>query len=124
MHARPPEITEIRGVDRAATAPASASPSRGPPATTAMCTPESLPRKASGTDSWRMVFLNTAETTSAAPATASRTRAIGSHFTRPKAVMAMPQPMTAMTTARPWLRIRGTHPLNKAPRRAPAPGAP
>ena len=78
---------------------------------------------ASGTDSCRIVFRNTAETTSAAPATASNTNASGSVLVNPKAAMAAPQITTATMTARPWRRTRGTHPLKTAASRAPAPGA-
>src|SRR6266540_271952 len=75
--ARPPETTENWGPARAATAPDSASPRRGPPVTTAMWIAASRPRSPSGTVSCRIALRNTAEMTSAAPATASRTSASG-----------------------------------------------
>src|SRR6266496_3128255 len=61
MQARPPETTETVSPKPAATAPASRSPIRGPPVTTAICRPASRPRSASGTASWRIVLRNTAE---------------------------------------------------------------
>ena len=70
-----------------------------------------------------IVLRNTAEITSAQPATASSISAPGSQCTRPKHVMAMPQAMTAMMTARPCRRIRLTQPVVSAPISAPAPGA-
>ena len=123
MQASPPEITEVTGLKAAATAPDSASPIRGPPVTTAICTPISRPRRASGTLSWRIVLRNTAEMTSAQPATASSTSAAGSQRARPKQVIAAPHTRTAMMTARPCRRTRWTHPVVIAPSRAPAPGA-
>ena len=70
----PPDTTENCGDVTAATAPASRSPSRGPPLTTAPWMAESRPVNSSGTVNWRMVFLKTADMTSAAPATASSER--------------------------------------------------
>ncbi len=70
-----------------------------------------------------MVLRNTAEMTSAQPATASSTSAAGSQDTRPKPVIARPHTMTAMITARPWRRTRPTQPVVSAPISAPAPGA-
>ena len=84
---------------------------RGPPVTTAICRPDSRPRSASGTASWMIVLRNTAEITSAQPATASSARAAGSQDTSPKQVMAMPQVTTATMTARPWRRTRPTQPV-------------
>jgi hypothetical protein len=52
-------------------APDSASPIRGAPATAAICMPIARPRSSSGAPSWRIVPWNTAEMTSAQPATAS-----------------------------------------------------
>jgi len=46
MQATPPETTEVRGVNAAATAPDSASPIRGAPATAAICMPIIRPRRA------------------------------------------------------------------------------
>ena len=63
-----PDTTDVAAPKAAVTAPASKSPSRGPPATTAICTPDSRPRSASGTASWMIVLRNTAEMTSAQPA--------------------------------------------------------
>ena len=70
-HARPPDTTETCTPPRAATAPASASPSLGPPVTTAVCTAFKRPLSASGANRWSIVPRNTAEMTSAAPASAS-----------------------------------------------------
>lgn len=42
--------------------------------TTAICRPDSRPSSPAGTDSWTIVVRNTAEITSAQPATASRAR--------------------------------------------------
>src|SRR5487761_1875504 len=70
-----------------------------------------------------IVLRNTAEMTSAQPATASSIRAAGSQRTRPKPVIASPHTMTEMITARPCRRIRLTQPVVSAPISAPAPGA-
>ncbi|HUF95093.1 MAG TPA: hypothetical protein VMO52_03340 [Acidimicrobiia bacterium] len=48
----PPEITENLTDVIDATRPASSSPSLGPPAVTAMCIDDNLPRSSSGTESW------------------------------------------------------------------------
>src|SRR5262249_26013853 len=117
-----PETTGVPGPRAAPTAPASAPPTRAPPVTTAICTPISRPRSASGTLSWRIVLRNTAEMTSAQPATASRTSAAGSQRRRPKHVIAAPHTRTAMMTARPCRRTRWTHPGVPAPSRPRAPG--
>jgi hypothetical protein len=45
-------------------------PIRGPPVTTAICSPDSRPRSASGAASWMIVLRNTTEITSAQSATA------------------------------------------------------
>src|SRR5947199_328324 len=90
MHASPPDTTDTRGDARAATAPASASPNRGPPVTTAMWMADNRPRSASGTVTWRMVLRNTAETMSAAPAKASSSRATGNHDTSPNTATTAP----------------------------------
>jgi len=123
MQASPPETTDTVSPKAFATAPASRSPSRGPPATTAVCTPISRPRIPSGPANWMIVLRNTAENTSAAPATASSSRASGSQRATPKAVIDAPQASTATTTERPCRLTRPTQPLVSAPSRAPAPGA-
>jgi hypothetical protein len=124
MQARPPETTEkVSLLKPVATAPDSRSPIRGPPATTAICTPASRPRSSSGTASWTIVLRNTAEITSAQPAAASSTSAAGSQRTSPKPVMAAPHAMTATMTASPCRWTRLTQPVVSAPIRAPAPGA-
>ncbi|HEU5385790.1 MAG TPA: hypothetical protein VFV73_07800 [Streptosporangiaceae bacterium] len=123
MHASPPDTTENVLPNAAATEPASRSPIRGPPVTTAIWSPASRPRSESGTASWMIVLRKTAEITSAHPAAASSSRAAGSQRTRPNPVMAAPHAMTATITARPWRWIRLTHPVVSAPARAPAPGA-
>ncbi len=124
MQASPPDTTEIWGLVSEATSPASKFPSLGPPVTTMMWIADMRPRSASGTASWRIVERNTALSTSAAPATARSVRASqNSRVTRPNAVMAAPHPITAQITARPWCRMRLTHPVVRAPRRAPADGA-
>ena len=74
MQARPPEITEKPVPARAAAPPASMSPSRGPPATTTMKTPESRPCMPSGTACCSIVERNTALIVSEAPATARKKR--------------------------------------------------
>jgi len=84
-----------------ATAPASRSPSRGPPATTAIWTPCSRPRIESGAASWMIVLRNTADTTSAQPATASSRSASGRSRTTPKPAIAAPHTITAQITANP-----------------------
>jgi len=99
MQPRPPETTEICGVESAATKPASALPRRGPLVTTACWIEESRPRRRSGASVWMMVERKTAEMTSAAPATASRPRARGRNGERPKPVRATPQ-MTMATADR------------------------
>jgi hypothetical protein len=106
-----------------ATTPASRSPSRGPPATTAICTPISRPRIESAAANWMIVLRNTADTTSAHPATASSTSATGSIRTTPNPAIASPQARTARITARPGRRTRPTQPLVSAPSSAPTPGA-
>jgi hypothetical protein len=123
MQARPPETTEVRGVNAAAAAPVSASPIRGAPTTAAICMPIIRPRSSSGTPSWMIVLRSTAEMTSAQPATASSASAAGSQRTSPKQVIAAPHTRTAAMTARPCRRIRGIQPAVTAPSRAPAPGA-
>jgi len=122
MQAHPPETTEKRGDVSAATAPASASPRRGPPVTTAMCTAVSRPRRASGTLSWRMVLRKTAEMTSAAPpAPASRARGAASSRARRRR---SPLPTRARPTPPPGPDgSRGRPPGEERARRAPAPGA-
>ena len=71
-----------------------------------------------------MVLRNTAEITSAAPATASINRASGSQWLTPKAAIEAPQTMTARMVARPWRSTRH-HPAGgaRAPTSAPTPGA-
>ena len=90
--ARPPETTETVGLNAAATNPASTSPIRGPPATTVMWMPDSRPRRSSGTVSCRIVERNTAETTSAPPATARHKHATTIRSpASPNAAIAQPQ---------------------------------
>jgi hypothetical protein len=121
--ASPPETTDTVSPKAVATAPASRSPRRGPPATTAICTPIRRPRIPSGPANWMIVLRNTADSTSAQPATASSSRASGSQCATPNAVIAAPQVSTASTTARPCRLTRPTQPLVSAPSSAPAPGA-
>ena len=123
MQASPPETTENSMLVAVATAPDSMSPSRGPPWTTAIWMEDIRLRKRSGMVVCRMVLRSTAETTSAQPAMASRTRAIHRVSTRPKAAMAAPQTMTATMTARPG--AAGGRPIRWRRRRssAPTPGA-
>ena len=64
--ARPPEITEMRGVVRAATLPDSTSPTRGPPVTTSVKTADMRPRMWSGVTDCMIVVRQTALTLSAA----------------------------------------------------------
>ena len=123
MQASPPDTTDTVSPKALATAPASRSPRRGPPATTAICTPISRPRIPSGPANWIIVLRNTADSTSAQPAIASSTRAAGSQRTMPNPVIAAPQTSTAAMTASPWRRTRPTQPLVSAPSSAPAPGA-
>jgi len=63
MQANPPEITANSVEAAVATAPASRSPSRGPPSTTAICREEMRERNASGTAACRIVVRSTAEIT-------------------------------------------------------------
>ena len=122
MQASPPDTTDAASPKAFATAPASRSPSRGPPATTAICTPISRPRIPSGPANWMIVFRKTAEITSAQPATASSGSAAHSHGTRPNPAIAAPHTMTAKITARPCRRIRPTQPVVTAPISAPDAG--
>ena len=81
-------------------------------------------RKRSGTVVCRMVLRRTAETTSAQPATASRTMAIHRVSTKPKAAMAAPQTITArMTAAALAPQVVDPSRGHEAPTRAPMPGA-
>ena len=80
-------------------------------------------RKRFGMVVCKMVLRSTAETTSAHPATPSRTRAIQRVSVKPKAAMANPQTTTARMTARPWRRVWLIHPVIERRSRAPAPGA-
>ena len=123
MQASPPDTTDTVSPKAVATAPDSRSPSRGPPATTAICTPMSRPRIPSGPANWTMVFRKTAERTSAHPATASSTKASGSQCATPNKAIDAPQTRTATITAIPCRRTRPTQPLVSAPSSAPTPGA-
>ena len=95
MQASPPETTDTVSPKAVATAPASRSPRRGPPATTAICTPISRPRIPSGPANWMIVFRNTADSTSAQPATASSSSASGSQCATPNPAIDAPQTSTA-----------------------------
>ena len=75
MQARPPEVTEKRGLVSPATVPDSTSPSRGPLVTTSEKTDDMRPRIASGVTIWLIELRHTALTLSAAPAIASSTAA-------------------------------------------------
>ena len=66
----PPVTTATVGPMALATTPASSSPSCGPPMKNTMFTPTIRPRSRSGVSSWRIRFLNTMLTVSAAPVAA------------------------------------------------------
>ena len=103
--------------------PVSASPRRGPPATTAKNVPDSRPWRCSGTARCCTAWRNTAETTSAAPARASRVSPIHSTGMTRTAAMVTPQITTQAAMARPWWRTRLHQPVKSDPTSAPAPGA-
>ena len=119
----PPDTTENCSLDAEATTPALRSPRRGPLLTTATCTPEIRPRRYSGTVNWTMVPLNTADTTSAAPATARRARATGSVCTTPNRVVVTAKTRTDETTINPCLFTVPTQPAVEAATSDPTPGA-
>ena len=119
MQASPPLTTDTIGPNAAATPPASTSPSRGPPATTTMKTPDSRPRSASGVAVCRIVLRNTALTMSAAPATASSTTPSHSIRAKPNPVIASPHTTIATSTASPCRCTRPSQPPNVAPSSAP-----
>ena len=66
----PPVTTENGAPNQFATAPASSSPSCGPPMKNTMLTPVMRPRSRSGVSSWRMTFRMTMLTVSVAPVSA------------------------------------------------------
>ena len=100
------------------------SPIRGPLVTTSPWIDMIRPRSASGVSSWTSVERNTAEKTSAVPARARQIQASGkANVSRPKAVIARPQPTTASTIARPIRRTDVTQPDSSAPRNEPTAGA-
>ena len=105
MHARPPKTIDVSTVVSAATAPASRSPSAGPVVHTAIPTPSIRPSIGGGVAILRIDCRNTPLTMSAAPATTSMNSEIARPFTRPKTVIATPQPTIARQSATPW---RGT----------------
>jgi hypothetical protein len=123
MQASPPDTTDTWSPKAVATAPASRSPSRGPPWTTPIWMAASRPCSRSGTDSWMIVFRSTAEMTSAQPAMARNSRASSRFLVTPNPTMAAPQTMTAAVTARPCRRRWEIQPVVSAPTSAPAPGA-
>src|SRR4051794_11544258 len=104
MQARPPEVTEKRGLVRPATVPDSTSPSRGPLVTTSEKTDDMRPRIASGVTVWLITDRQTALTLSAAPATASSAAAGHRVDTSPAAAIAAPQTTTAPMTISPSRR--------------------
>ena len=123
MQATPPEMTETSVDVSAATAPASVSPRRGPPWTTAIWNEDSRLRMASGIELCRMVLRSTAEITSAQPAMASATSATGRVAVKPNRVIARPHSATATTTARPRRTMLSTQPVVEAPSSPPMAGA-
>ena len=123
MQASPPEITENEVVLAAATEPASRSPRRGPPCTTAIWIDERRLRNSSGTVVWRIVLRRTADTTSAQPAIASSSSASQNAWTKPKTVIDAPHSSTATITPTPCRRNRPTQPEPTEPMKAPTPGA-
>ncbi len=76
---------------------------RGPPATTVMWIPEMRPRRSSGTVAWRIVDRNTAEITSAPPATARHAKGEEEPVAdeSPKAAIETPQIVIATMIASP-----------------------
>ena len=70
-----------------------------------------------------MLLRKIADTTSAAPAKPNMMRAMVNESVNPNTAIETPQPMTAMTVARPWRRTDPTHPEVTAPTNAPTPGA-
>src|SRR3954462_10743894 len=93
-HASPPEITDARGGDSAATLPDSMSPSRGPLATTRLNTLDIRPRRRAGVSVCEIVLRHTALTLSAAPAIARSTMAITIEVVTPASAIAIPQTAT------------------------------
>src|SRR3954471_18329335 len=120
MHARPPETTDARTPDSAATVPDSTSPRRGPLVTTSEKTDDIRPRIASGVTVWLIVERQTALTLSAAAATASRAAAIHSDPASPASAIAAPHATTAQTTIRPRRRALPSQPVVSAAIVAPA----
>jgi hypothetical protein len=125
MQIRPPDTTDVCTDVSRATVPASRSPTRGPPVTTAMWSDAIRPRIRSGASCCMIVLRNTAETTSAAPATASRSSANQNRSpgTSPNTVIEAPHTITAPITATPWRCTRPTQPLPTAAISAPTAGA-
>src|SRR5262249_19899354 len=118
--ARPPATQEGVAPPAAASMPARASPSRGPPVTTTMNTPCSRPRSWSGAYTCSIVCRYTAETRSAAPAAASSSTAGHSERARPAAATVRPQAITAAPSASPCRRTRPIHPEDSPPTTAPS----
>src|ERR1700686_5227313 len=123
MQRTPPDTTETRAPNALATAPASMSPTYGPPTTIMKNMEVSRPRNSSGVRDCMIVVRQMALRLSAAPATARRARAIHSELTNPNAMIAAPQMVIATTMIRPRRRTRLSHPVEMAARAAPAPGA-
>ena len=102
-HARPPDTTETAGVAAAATAPASTSPRRGPPVTTAMLTAESRPRSRSGTSAAGSCC-GTPPTPRRRPPPPPGGTAPAAATREPEHGDGQPHTTTATSTARPWRR--------------------
>ena len=123
MQARPPETIEKRMLVSAASTPASTFPSVGAAATCANSIPVIRPRSSSGVATSTIVLRRTALTKSAAPATASSSRASQSAVAKPNATSAAPHAAAATTTPRPCLRTRASGPEKIEATSAPAYGA-
>ena len=86
----PPLITENGAPSQFATAPASSSPSCGPPMKNTMLTPIMRPRSRSGVSSWRTMLRMTMLTVSVAPVSARQANVSQNDRERPNTTVARP----------------------------------
>ena len=84
-----------------ATAPASSSPSCGPPMKNIMLMPVMRPRSRSGVSSWRMMLRRTVLTVSVAPTSARQVKVSQKERENPNTTVATPWPITDQTMAGP-----------------------
>ncbi len=86
----PPLITENGAPSQFATAPASSSPSCGPPMKNTMLMPVIRPRSRSGVSSWRTMLRMTMLTVSVAPVSARQQKVSQKDREMPKMTVARP----------------------------------